>query len=71
LAGALAGLGVAALPDFLIEPHILAGNLTPLLPQYPASDAGIYVIGAPGAFSSRKVRALIEILIEHFGDQET
>lgn len=69
LAGALAGLGVAALPDFLTEPHILAGNLTPLLAEYPTSEAGIYVVGAPGAFSSRKIRALIEILIEHFGDR--
>ncbi len=69
LAGALAGLGVAALPDFLTEPHILAGTLTPLLAEYPASEAGIYVVGAPGAFSSRKIRALIDILIEHFGDR--
>ncbi|MBV6290203.1 LysR family transcriptional regulator [Pseudomonas aegrilactucae] len=68
LAGALAGLGVAALPDFLTQSHILAGNLTPLLSEYPAPEAGIYVVGPPGAFSSRKIRALIDILIEHFGE---
>lgn len=68
LAAALAGVGVAALPDFLVEPHIAKGTLVPLLTEYPAPEAGMFVVRPPGAFPSRKVRALIDILIEHFGD---
>ncbi len=68
LAAALAGVGVAGLPDFLIEAHIAAGDLVPLLPNYPAPEAGMFVVRPPGAFASRKVRVLIDILIEYFGE---
>lgn len=68
MAAALAGVGVAALPDFLAEPHIAAGALVPLLTDYPAPEAGMFVVRPPGAFPSRKVRFLIDILIEHFGE---
>jgi DNA-binding transcriptional LysR family regulator len=67
LAAALAGLGVAGLPDFLIEAHIASGALIPLLGDYPPPDAGLYVVRPPGDFPPRKVRVLIDILIEHFG----
>lgn len=64
---ALAGIGIAALPDFLIDEHIEAGRLVPVLVDYPPPDAGIYVLRPPGDFPPRKVRALIEIMIERFG----
>jgi DNA-binding transcriptional LysR family regulator len=67
LAAALAGIGVAALPDFLIEPHIASGALIPLLGDYPPPEAGLYVVRPPGDFPVRKVRVLIDILIEYFG----
>lgn len=68
LAAALAGVGVAVLPDFLIEAHIAVGDLIPLLTDYPAPEAGMFVVRPPGAFPSRKVRVLIDILIEYFGE---
>lgn len=61
---ALAGIGIAALPDFLIDKHIAAGTLVPVLVDYPPPEAGIYVVRPPGVLPSRKVRALIEIMIE-------
>jgi DNA-binding transcriptional LysR family regulator len=67
LAAALAGLGVAALPDFLIEAHIASGALSPLLADYPPPEAGLYIVRPPGDFPPRKVRVLTDILIEHFG----
>jgi DNA-binding transcriptional LysR family regulator len=66
-AAALAGVGIAALPDFLIDQHIAAGALVPVLADYPLPEAGIYVIRPPGDFPPRKVRALIELMIERFG----
>jgi DNA-binding transcriptional LysR family regulator len=67
LSATLAGLGIAALPDFLIEPHLAAGTLTALLTDHSPVEAGMYVVRPPGEFPSRKVRALIDILLEHYG----
>ena len=67
LAAALAGFGVAGLPDFLTEAHIASGALIPVLCDYPPPEAGIYVVRPPGDFPVRKVRVLIDILIEYFG----
>jgi DNA-binding transcriptional LysR family regulator len=64
---ALAGLGVAVLPDFLIHAHIASGALVALLPDYPVPEAGMYVVRPPGGNAPRKVRALIEIMMEKFG----
>jgi DNA-binding transcriptional LysR family regulator len=63
---ALAGLGIAALPDFLIDKHVEAGTLVPVLVDYPLPEAGIYVVRPPGGLPPRQVRALIEIMIERF-----
>ena len=70
-AAALAGLGIAALPDFVIDAHIASGALEPVLVDYPPPQVGIYVVRPPGEFAPRKVRALIDILIEHFGNGST
>jgi DNA-binding transcriptional LysR family regulator len=67
LAAALAGLGVAALPDLMIEPHLASGALTAVLSDYPPPEAGLYVVRPAGDFTPRKVRVLTEILLEHFG----
>jgi DNA-binding transcriptional LysR family regulator len=67
LAAARAGLGVAALPDFMIEPPVASGALVPVLTDYPPPDAGMYVVRPPGDSPPRKVRALTDILIEYFG----
>ncbi|MGK6319021.1 LysR family transcriptional regulator [Sphingomonas sp. DT-204] len=67
LAAALAGLGIAALPDFLADAPLAGGNLVTVLADYPSPEAGIYVVRPPGGTAPRKVRALIDILIERFG----
>jgi DNA-binding transcriptional LysR family regulator len=61
---ALAGLGIALLPDFLITDHVDAGRLVALLPDYPMPEAGVYVVRPPGGSASSKVRALIDIMVE-------
>src|SRR5215831_7770554 len=67
LAAALAGLGVAVLPDFMIEAHVASGALAPVLAGYPPPDAGLYVVRPPGDLPPRKVRVLTDILLEYFG----
>jgi DNA-binding transcriptional LysR family regulator len=68
LSAALAGLGIAALPDFLTDSAVASGTLVKLLQAYPASDAGIFVVRPPGAAAPRKVRVLTDLLIERFGN---
>jgi DNA-binding transcriptional LysR family regulator len=66
LSAALAGLGIAGLPDFLIDRHLATGALVPVLAEFPPPEGGIYVVRPPGDFPPRKVRALIEIMVERF-----
>jgi DNA-binding transcriptional LysR family regulator len=63
----LAGLGIAMLPDFLINEHIASGALVVLLPQYPMPEAGLYVVRPPGDHPSRKVRVFTDLLVEKLG----
>jgi DNA-binding transcriptional LysR family regulator len=65
----LAGLGIAMLPDFLIDEHITSGALITLLPQYPMPDAGLYVVRPPGDHPSRKVRVFTDMLVERLSAQ--
>jgi DNA-binding transcriptional LysR family regulator len=67
VAAALAGVGITSLPDFLTDDHVASGSLVPIMRQFPVPEAGIYVVRPPGAHPPRKVRVLIEMLIEHFG----
>ena len=63
----LAGLGIALLPDFLINDHVASGALVALLPDYPMPEAGVYVVRPPGGDAPCKVRVLIDIMVEKFG----
>ena len=66
LAAALAGLGVAVLPDFLIEAHVDSGALVPVLTNYPSPEEGMFVVRPPGDVPTRKIRVLTDILAEYF-----
>ena len=68
LAAALSGVGLAGLPDFLIDQHLESGALVPVLTEYSGPEHGMFVVRLPSAFPSRKIRKLIDILIEYFGD---
>jgi DNA-binding transcriptional LysR family regulator len=65
VAAALAGIGIAMLPDFLIDRHVASGALITLLPEYPMPEAGLYIVRPPGDRPSRKVRVFIDVLVEH------
>jgi DNA-binding transcriptional LysR family regulator len=67
VAAAVAGLGIAWLPDHLIKSHLDSGALVDVMPRYPVPTAGIFVVRPPGQHPTRKVRVLTELLIERFG----
>ena len=48
---AIAGLGIAVVPSFLVTDSIDSGALEPLLLDYPAPEFGIFVVRPPGATS--------------------
>lgn len=66
-AAAVAGLGIASLPDFVTESHVASGALVPVMTRYPLPEAGIFVVRPPGQHPARKIRVPTELLIEHFG----
>ena len=66
MAAAVAGLGIAWLPDGLTDEKVSSGALVPVMTQYPAPPAGIYVVYPPGQHVPQGVRALIALLTECF-----
>lgn len=65
VAAAVAGLGIAYLPDCLTHDYIASGALVPVMTHYPPPPAGAYVIRPPGQHPARKIRVLTELLIEY------
>jgi DNA-binding transcriptional LysR family regulator len=66
-----AGLGVAALPDFIVSDSIQAGLLLPLLTNYSLQEGAIYVVRPPGRIVAAKIRAFVDVVVEHFGAAST
>lgn len=62
----LAGLGIGLLPNFLSGEHLATGALVTVMPDYPAPEAGVYVVRPHGGSASCKVRALIDVMVERF-----
>ena len=67
VAAAVAGLGVAYLPDCLTHDSLASGALVPIMTSYPPPPAGAYLVRPPGQHPARKIRVLTELLIEYFG----
>ncbi|ARP94514.1 LysR family transcriptional regulator [Bordetella genomosp. 13] len=63
---ALAGLGIAYLPDCLVQEHVASGALVPIMNRHPPPQAGAYVVRPPSPHPAKKVRVLTELLIEYF-----
>jgi DNA-binding transcriptional LysR family regulator len=69
LAAVIAGLGIAAMPDFLAGPRIARGDLVTVLADYVLPPAGLYVVRPPPAEPApMKVRVLVDLMVETFGD---
>jgi DNA-binding transcriptional LysR family regulator len=67
-AAALAGLGIAWLPDGITHDDVASGALVPVMTRHPSPPAGVYVIRPPSQHPSRKVRVLTEMLIACFAE---
>ncbi|MBB4004854.1 MAG: LysR family transcriptional regulator [Aurantimonas endophytica] len=67
---AIAGFGIVDAPSFLVADALARGGLVRLFPDYETTEYGIFVVRPPGAYLPRKVRVLIDALVENFGGQE-
>ncbi|NSL19865.1 LysR family transcriptional regulator [Agrobacterium tumefaciens] len=64
--GTAAGLGIAALPVVIAESYVAAGTLVPIMSDYGLPEIGVYIVRPPGSHVSRKVRVLIDFLVQRF-----
>ena len=67
-AAAVAGLGVALLPTFIVGPELHAGRLKQVLPDYCPPEISIYAVFPSRRYLSAKVRTFVDFLSRHFGD---
>lgn len=65
-AAAVAGLGIAWLPDCITYEAIASGRLVRVMTRHPPPPAAAYVVRPPGLQAGRKVRVLTDFLIGHF-----
>ncbi|MFY9294823.1 MAG: LysR family transcriptional regulator [Methylorubrum rhodinum] len=65
-AAAVAGLGIAWLPDCITYADVASGRLVRVMTRHPPPPAATYVVRPPGPQAARKVRVLTELMIEHF-----
>lgn len=65
-AAAVAGLGIARIPDCFTHEYVSSGALVPVMSDYPPPAGGAYVVRPPSQHPSRKVRILTEMLIDNF-----
>ncbi len=64
---ALAGLGIALLPDFLIADDLTAGRLRHILPQLETDDARIVALYPDKRLLEPRVRGFIDLMVEELG----
>ena len=66
---ALAGMGLAYLPTFLVADDVRAGRLVAVVLDHPAMDAGhVHAVFRPDRQLPAKSRAMIDYLAARFGD---
>lgn len=63
---ALAGLGIAMIPAFLVRDEIQKGALVTLLDGFEPKPITLYAIYPPTRFLAAKVRVFIDFLAERF-----
>ncbi len=65
---AAAGRGVIISPSFIVYRQIQAGELQPILGDYPLADIGLYVLYPSSRHLTRRARVFMDFLAERFGD---
>jgi DNA-binding transcriptional LysR family regulator len=67
LQAAEAGLGIAALPDFIVSDGVDSGRLDSILEDYPLEGGALYLVRPPASLVPLKVRTLTQLMVARFG----
>jgi LysR family transcriptional regulator, regulator for bpeEF and oprC len=70
VAVALAGLGVAQAPIFMVERHIAKGELVPVLKDWQAEVVPLHVVYPPNRHLSSKLRVFVDWIADVFATQD-
>jgi len=68
---AAAGLGLVAMGEMIAAPYVAAGRLMPTMPGFSLSPVGIFVVRPPSQHTPRKVRLLVDLLVEAFSKSDS
>ncbi len=69
LNAAISGLGIAYLPSFLYAPAMKENLVQDVIPDLPPEIQSIYAVYPSGRYTQPKVRAVIDFLLEKFGNR--
>lgn len=67
-AAAVAGVGIAYEPEFILGPDLRAGRLVPILTSYTAPLGPIYAVYPSRRYLTAKVRAFVDFLAQRFAN---
>ncbi len=67
-AAAVAGVGIAYEPEFILGPDLKAGRLVPILGSYTSPLGPIYAVYPSRRYLSAKVRAFVDFLAQRFAN---
>jgi LysR family transcriptional activator of dmlA len=65
---AIAGLGIADLPSYLVADDIRAGRLEPVLDEFIAPERSVYALYASGASVPARSREFVKLLVRRFAE---
>jgi DNA-binding transcriptional LysR family regulator len=60
----IAGLGIAAMPEFIVRPAMAGGRLEQILSGWSGSEASLYLVTPPNGPRPARVQALVDFLIQ-------
>ncbi|URW76110.1 LysR family transcriptional regulator [Sphingomonas donggukensis] len=63
-----AGLGIARLPDFIVDTEIASGRLVEILPDWRSAGIALHLMTPPSPLRPARVEAVIAFLAERFRD---
>ncbi len=67
---AIAGIGVALLPEYLAAPDLEAGRLVRLFSEYDLSRAPLQLVYLPDRHMTPKMRSFVEFVVERMGPDD-
>jgi DNA-binding transcriptional LysR family regulator len=67
---AVQGLGITMHPDFIVDEHLAAGRLEPLLEAFAPPPLGIYAVLPSNRYVPHRVRVLIEFLAARLANDQ-